>query len=71
MARIEGKEAWDQIRDAKDEAKDTKLELMHAKKYFEDKLAKARAQVVEGYTKFEESRTLLGSTVLAPTIMLK
>lgn len=44
LAKAEMKKALGKIGIVEDEAKEAKLELMHAKKGFEDKVAKARAQ---------------------------
>lgn len=59
LARIEARKAWDHIRATNDEVEEAKLELMHAKKGFEDEPVKARAQTVEDFKKSKEFKTLL------------
>lgn len=45
---------------AKDKVEEAKLELVQARKGFEDELARALAQAIEDFKKSEEFGTLLG-----------
>lgn len=45
---------------ATDEVKEAKLELIQARKGFEEELAKARVQAIEDFKNYNEFETLLG-----------